>query len=273
MYDKFYILEKDYTGSLVESWKNLSIIPSIKQANDCTPMIMGGDILRKEVRDRLNAGSPTIYIHRGYLGNHIFKIRQWWRYSVNSFANTKLLNIPYERWHLLNLPKHPWKVKKIKNILIAPSKMTSLIWNPELGTSWAESLSNRFPGAKIKIRIKDKTARLRWASLWSDLDWADLVISQSSAITVEALWYGKKVISLYPCPTWAAGASSNFDDWQNPSEPKYRDIWHEHIAWCQFKNEEWYSGEARELIKRYVGSVERYDPEYTYSFNSVNMSS
>jgi hypothetical protein len=149
--------------------------------------------------------------------------------------------------------------------------MTSLIWNSTLGINWAESLLDQFPGANIKIRIKDKTARLRWASLWNDLDWADLIISQSSAITVEALWYGKKVISLYPCPTWAAGASSNFNNWEDPTEPKNRDAWHEHIAWCQFKNEEWISGKALELIYNYIGPIKEYEPEYVYSFNSSNI--
>jgi hypothetical protein len=69
------------------------------------------------------------------------------------------------------------------------------------------------------------------------LDWADLVVSQSSAITCEAFWYGKKVISTEPCPTWAAGRTT-LEDWANPTEPALRAAWHEHIAWCQYTRDQ-----------------------------------
>lgn len=262
----YKILESDFNDSLVSSWTNLEIVKNLSEIKKDDPMIMGGDILRSDVRSRLVESQPTIYIHRGYLGNHLYKTRRWWRYSINSFANTRLLDIPYSRWELLNLPKHPWKVKKVKNVLIAPSKMTSSVWDPELGDSWAESMLDKFPKAKVRIRPKARTPGLRWSTLWEDLDWADLVVSQSSAITVEALWYGKKVISLFPCPTWAAGADSSLENWNDPTEPKYRDAWHEHIAWSQFTNTEWASGDALSMIEQYIGNVQEYKSGVRYDF-------
>jgi hypothetical protein len=260
----YQILKHESDNSFFQNLKNLKIVDDISKISKHDPMIIGGDILRLEVRTRLNEKSPTIYIHRGYLGNHLFKNRKWWRYSVNGFANTKLLEIPYSRWDLLNSPRHPWKVKKVEHVLIAPSKMTGNIWNPEV-ENWAESMLDKFPGAEVKIRPKGARPRIRWATLWEDLDWADLVVSQASAITAEAFWYGKKVISLHPCVTWAAGEQS-LEDWKNSEEPELRDQWHEHLAWCQFRNEEWESGKATELIEKYIGQIDLYDPEHQYNF-------
>ena len=262
----FKILQSDFDGNIICA-KDLSVVNDLAEVEDHEPMIMGGNILRPEVRHRLNRQLPTIFIHRGYLGNHLYKQRRWWRYSVNGFANTQLLPIPYSRWHLLDLPRHPWKVTTVKRVLIAPSKMTSTIWTPETD-AWAESMLYKFPGAEVKIRLKSGKSGLRWNTLWDDLDWADLVVSQASAITAEAFWYGKKVISLYPCPTWAAGTSI-LDTWQDPTEPEHRDDWHEHLAWSQFTDQEWASGQAVESITQYIGPVDQYQSGYSYNFKNL----
>lgn len=261
----YKILEKDFTTDFLNC-KNLKIVKNISEVLDSDTMFMNGNILKPEVRERLNNQNPTVFIHRGYLGNHLYKKRKWWRASVNGFANIKLMPVPHPRWHLLNLPKHPWKVHSVKKILIAPSKMTSIIWDPLVGHNWATNMLDKFPGAEVRIRPKASKPIFRWNTLWEDLDWADLVISQSSAITVEAFWYGKKVISLYPCPTWAAGCNSTLENWEDPSEPDLRDQWHEHIAWSQFTNEEWFSGSAFDLIETYLGPISKYKSGYNYNF-------
>lgn len=261
----YKILEKDFAIELAGR-KQLQVVTNLNDVFQDEPMLMGGDILRDEVQSRLNLQHPTVFIHRGYLGNHLYKTRRWWRYSVNSFANTKLMPVPYSRWNLLNLEKHSWKVKKVKRVLIAPSKLTSKVWSPTEGVNWANSMLDKFPGAEVRIRLKGPKPGIRWSTLWDDLDWADLVVSQASAITAEAFWYGKKVISLFPCPTWAAGSESTLENWQDPSEPLNRDSWHEHLAWSQFTNEEWLSGESFNLIEKYIGDIKNYNPGYNYNF-------
>lgn len=262
----YQILEKDYTGSFFNSWPNLKIINNTNEIDNSVPLITASDVNRSYVRDRLNKKSPTIYIGRGYLGNHLTKSRQWWRYSINSWANIKMHPIPYSRWDSLKLPKHPWKVKKVKNVLIAPSKATQRVWDPILSKPWPETMIDKFPGAEIKIRYKPAKSGLRYQTLFDDLEWADLVVAQGSAITTEAFWYGKKVISLYPCPTWAS-KKFTLEDWQDPTEPENRDEWHEHIAWSQFKISEWETGEALELLESYMPPVVNYDDNYIYKFN------
>ena len=260
----YKILEKDFAAELSDC-KYLQVVNSLVDVNHSDLMFMGADILKAEVRERMNLQSPTIFIHRGYLGNHLYKRRKWWRCSVNGFANTKLMSVPYSRWNLLNLERHPWKVKKIKKVLIAPSKMTSNIWSPGVN-DWTNSMLSQFSGAEVRIRLKGPKPGIRWSTLWEELDWADLVVSQASAITAEAFWYGKKVISFFPCPTWAAGIESTLDNWQDPAEPSGRDYWHEHLAWCQFTNEEWRTGESFELIEKYLGSVSKYQSGHVYNF-------
>jgi hypothetical protein len=123
---------------------------------------------------------------------------------------------------------------------------------------------DKFPGAEVRIRRKGETPGLRWETLWNDLDWADLVVSQSSAITVEAFWYGKKVISTEPCLTWLAGKNT-LEDWKNPEEPIGRDMWHEHVAWNQFTTDEWTSGQAWSLMNMYLGDIRAYPSGHNYS--------
>lgn len=248
-----------YDIKFVENWQDIS---------KNIPVICWADLLRENVRHWLNNRQPAIYCGRGYVGNHLYKKRLISRASVNGWANTVLKPIPYSRWEIMNLPKHPWKVSKIKNVLIAPSKMTCIVWTPDLKWEWATSIVDKFPGAEIKIREKPGKMGNRYNTLWNDLNWADLVVSQSSAITAEAFWYGKKVISTEPCITWAAERTT-FDTWDDPSEPKLRDEWHEHLAWSQYTTEEWLTGHALECLTKYLGPVENYDPEHTYNINIV----
>jgi len=255
--------KKEWFHLYNEKYK-VNILDSADEINPTIPIICSGDLLSSDVRRWLTCGQPAVYVARGYLGNHLYKHRKFFRYSVNGWANIELLPIPYSRWSILGLEKHPWKVKEIKNVLIAPSKMTSKIWTPDLSHNWAEYMSTKFPGANVKIRYKGKsTAGSRYSTLWNDFDWADLVVSQSSAITVEAFWYGKKVISTEPCPTWAASRNT-IDDWQNPAEPELRDLWHEHIAWCQYTVDEIQSGLVLDLLQKYFGNIVKYKHPFKY---------
>jgi hypothetical protein len=241
---------------LCDNWKDVS--PDI-------PVFCYADLTRPHVTTWLNNRQPAIYIGRGYLGNHLHKKRMFYRASVNGWANTVLQPLPHSRWSVMGLPQHPWKVHQVKNVLLAPSKVVTRCWNNQHPTEWVDSFMDQFPGADIRVRMKQGKASNRYATLWQDLDWADLVVTQSSAITCEALWYGKKVISTEPCPTWAAGRTT-LEDWENPAEPSQREAWHEHMAWSQYTRDEWHSGAALDLLEQYLGPVEYYDPGFQYNF-------
>lgn len=249
-------------------FEKIDFIDDWRQVRSDQLVIAGSDVRSWYVRHWLNRRQPALYIGRGYVGNHIAKHRWLWRVSVNGWANTRLMPVLHSRWHLMNLPRHSWKVRQVKRVLIAPSKLTSLSWCHQSPEQWAEDMAKKFPGADVRIRYKARKPWQRWQTLWADLDWADLVVAQSSAITCEAFWYGKKVLSTEPCPTWACGAQ-RIEDWQDPSEPKSRDEWHEHLAWSQYTVEEWTSGKALELIKSYVSDFYKYDPGHTYNFSSI----
>lgn len=243
----------------VENWRDVD--PDIL-------VIAGSDVRSWYVRHWLNRRQPALYIGRGYVGNHTTKHRRFWRVSVNGWANIRMMQVPYSRWNIMDLPKHPWKVTQVKRVLIAPSKLTSLSWGHQNSEQWAESMATQFPGANIRIRYKARKPWLRWETLWSDLDWADLVVAQSSAITCEAFWYGKKVISTEPCLTWACG-SQLVQDWQDPTEPVSREAWHEHLAWSQYTVDEWINGQALKLITQYIGDPLCYDPGHGYNFTAI----
>jgi hypothetical protein len=264
------VLASEYgTYDGIKYWQDCGIdvivVDDWKTVDNTITVLCYSDLQKSHVRYWLNNKQPAIYSGRGYAGNHLYKHRLFHRASVNGWANTKLNPVPHSRWDFMNLPRHHWKVKKVKNVLIAPSKSTAKIWTPELDWRWAESMIEKFPGADVKIRAKPGKAGLRYETLWQDFDWADLVVSQSSAITVEAFWYGKKVISTEPCITWAAGPQE-LDDWQNPKEPELREAWHEHLAWSQFTNDEWKFGKSFELLEQYLGPINLYQSEQIYNF-------
>ena len=257
-----------YLPAWRQYFEQVHILDDWRDVREDMLVIAGSDVRSWYVRHWLNQQQPALYIGRGYVGNHTRKRRELWRVSVNSWANTKLLPVPHSRWATMNLPRHEWKVNKVKNVLIAPSKLTTLSWSHMNPDQWAEGMANQFPGANVRIRYKSKKPWQRWQTLWEDFDWADLVVAQSSAITCEAFWYGKKVISTEPCPTWAAHRAT-LDNWQDPTEPTQRDAWHEHLAWSQYTTQEWTSGQALYLLNQYTGSAYTYDPEYQYNFVSI----
>lgn len=197
--------------------------------------------------------NPYIAINRPYLGSHATKHRNQWRVSVNSLANFTPKKTPIDRWSNINLEMIDWKVKKIENVLIAPPIKPLPIFLNQSMESWSVSMKEQFPGANIKIRYKEgKGKGGRYVTLWNDLDWADLVISFSSAINTEAFWYGKKTISLGICPTWMC-QKPELENWQDPYEPVNRKDWHNHMGWIQFSNSEWMSGDAQEMTFFYQG--------------------
>jgi len=256
---------QEWVGNWTQKRSGVMLCNDWKTALPDDPIFCYADLTRPHVPVWLNNRQPAVYIGRGYLGNHLHKKRMFYRASVNGWANTVLKSFPYSRWSKMNLPRHPWKVKQIKNVLIAPSKVITRCWSNQAPVEWVDSFLDKFPGAEIRVRMKGGKASNRYTTLWHDLDWADLVVSQSSAITCEALWYGKKVISTEPCPTWAAGRTA-LEDWENPAEPDQREAWHEHMAWSQYTRDEWHSGAALDLLEQYLGPVVSYDPEFEYSF-------
>jgi hypothetical protein len=267
--NQIQVLSQEYRDHpWISGWRNkfssIDFLDDWQKASAQKIVVCGADVNQIHVKHWLNQRQSAVYVGRGYCGNHIVKQRKWWRASINSWANTILKSVPYSRWSLLNLPYHKWKVKNINRVLIAPSALATRAWEGQPSQDWATNLLNKFPRAEVKIRFKDSTPGLRYATLWDDLDWCDLVVTQSSSISCEAFWYGKKVISLQPCPTWAAGLTT-LDDWQNPTEPSDRDAWHEHLAWSQYSVNEWSTGEAFELMQQYLGAIETYDPQHTYN--------
>jgi hypothetical protein len=208
---------------------------------------------------------PFFAINRPYIGSWLERKRFSHRVSVNSFACTALGNISHSRWATTRLKKEPWKVKEVKNVLIAPSKKSQGSFTQENVLDWADRLKQELESQGANVKIRPKTGK-KGAQHWGDItrgvtgvfgdngdfEWADLVISYSSAITAEAFWYVKKAISLGVCPTWIA-CDNHLNNWRDPAEPVNRDIWHEHMSWIQFNYDEWYNGSAQEMTVHYQG--------------------
>jgi hypothetical protein len=257
-----------YDENFMKGWKKyldkLIILENLNDASPEIPFILPANPIgftRRWMANKL----PYIAFNRPYIGSWLSSKRFAARISVNSFACTKLGNISHSRWNTTKLEKQPWKVNTVKNILIAPSNKSQKVFTGEDPELWSENLKNFFSAHGCNVKIRPKIGKKGIQHLGDanrgvvglfqrngDFDWADLVISYSSAITCEAFWYGKKAISLGVCPTWVA-CENNLDNWSDPTEPVNRDIWHEHMSWIQFNYDEWYDGSAQEMTIHYQG--------------------
>lgn len=253
---------------IVAGWKRyldqLIILDPTDLPNPEIPLILNAmplGITKQWMKDKL----PFFAMNRAYLGSWKYNNASYSRISVNSFACTKFGNMPYSRWDRLGIEKRPWAVSEVKNVLIAPGKKSHTVFTGEHPADWAERIKGQLEneGATVRIRLKQGKRKVQLLGdpninllpligPGSEFEWADLVISHSSAITTEAFWYGKKAISTGVCPTWVT-CDNTLSNWKNPLEPNDRERWHEHMAWIQFSAEEWYSGEAQESTVFYQG--------------------
>jgi hypothetical protein len=251
-------LDYEYRSEDLAGWKKwcdkIIMIPNAEAGNPEIPLVMGTNLTNRDHRNWIMSNRPYIATNRQLTRNWCDKHRSMGRISVNSYACTKLGNMSYSRWPLQQLEKNPWKVTEVKNVLIAPPEKSIYFWTNQWGLDWAENIKSELEsqGATVKIRTKLRKRGIRNETLFDDLNWADLVVTYSSAISVEALWWGKKAISLGVCPTWTA-CENTLENWKNCAEPVNRDIWHEHISWIQFSYEEFLSGDAQELTYQYQG--------------------
>jgi hypothetical protein len=274
------ICPDDTSLEFIQGWKKyldkLIIIEDYDKADPEIPMIISANPIgfgRRWQKSKF----PFFAVNRQYLGSWLPNGRDSWRVSVNSFAPTKLGTITHSRWHTMGLEKRPWAVTEVKNILIATSKKSQRAFTAEDPMLWAENLKTYFLAQGANVRIRPKVGKRKTQYFGDgqfpgifgndgDFEWADLVISYSSAITAEAFWYGKKAISLGVCPTWVA-CDNTLDNWKNPVEPKLRDSWHEHMSWVQFKHSEWITGDAQEMTVFYQG----WPTDVPNTNNDINM--
>jgi len=218
------------------------------------PLVIGTNLTNRKHRQWVKWKRPYFSMGRPYLGGWASKQLKMRRIAVNSYSPTQLKEVPYSRWNLIGIGRHPWKTKEIKKILIAPPKKSIQWWTGQTDKEWADSVISQLqdPSIEIRTRLKPGKRGVRYSTLWQDFDWADLVISYSSASTVEAFWYGKKVISLGVCPTWWC-CENVLKNWADAKEPLDRDQWHERVAWTQFTYQEFETGDAQEMTVHYQG--------------------
>jgi hypothetical protein len=222
------------------------------------PLLVYSNMATSWIMDWIDKQRPVIAMNRPHLGGwakqYTYGAR---RFSINGYACTRWGQRTHDRFYLLNIPRHAWKVREVRRVLIAPPGKLLWFWQHVQPDQWAQEQAQFFADKGVKVRFRwkydnRKGKKGRYADLWQDLDWADLVVSWGSAITAEAFYYGKKVISLGPCATWTC-CDRDYGNWQDPSEPAGRAEWHEHMAWTQFTQQEMTTGAGAEMILQYQG--------------------
>jgi hypothetical protein len=230
----------------------------LEDLDPAIPLLVYSNMGSNWIVNWIDKQRPVIAMNRPHIGGwakqYTYGAR---RFSINGYACTRWGSRTHDRFSLLNIPQHPWKVREIRRVLIAPPGKLLWFWQGIEATEWAQQQAAFFSDKSVEVRYRwkyenRKGKKGRYVDLWQDLDWADLVISWGSAITAEAFYYGKKVISLGPCPTWTC-CDRDLSNWQDPTEPAGRAEWHEHMAWTQFTQQEMTSGAGAEMILQYQG--------------------
>ena len=245
-----------------EEWlpvvQNFTLHDTPDQLDPAVPLLTYANLRSKWLIKWIDDGRPVITMNRphiaGWAGQYDADAR---RFAVGGVACTTWGKRTHDRFHLLKIPRHKWKVKKIRRVLIAPPGKLLWFWKRIRAEEWAQQQAAFFADKGVEVRFRWKYENRkgkggRYVDLWQDLDWADLVISWGSAITAEAFWYGKKVISLAPCPTWVC-CDRDYSNWSDAREPQSRDEWHEHMAWTQFTRAEMRDGVGANMILQYQG--------------------
>ena len=144
---KYQILAGEFDEPFIKGWQKftgrLILVERVQDADPGIPLIIPANPLGF-IGSWMQAKNPYIAINRPYLGSWVSKNRVAARVSINSFAPTKLKPIPYSRWNTVRLEKQPWKVKEVKNVLIAPSKKSQGIFTGFDITQWSEKLKTFF---------------------------------------------------------------------------------------------------------------------------------
>lgn len=262
------IYPPEWSPEFVNGWRKyldkLIVIDTVAEASPDIPFILPANPLGWAGK-WMAKKYPFFAINRPYIGSWLSSKRFSYRVSVNSFACTAIGNMTHSRWPTTRLDKQPWKVNEVRNILIAPSRKSQRIFTGQDPSIWSQEMKLFFESKGCNVRIRPKVGK-KGVQHWGlkeknivglfekdgDFDWADLVVSYSSAITAEAFWYGKKAISLGVCPTWVA-CENNLTNWSDAREPKKRDLWHEHVSWIQYNFDEWNDGSAQEMTVHYQG--------------------
>lgn len=218
---------------------------------DVIPIIGCSPPLRPFIRHCRSVGRPFIYWDRGYL-RRVFATwlprgdsGGYYRWHINSFQMSRILQVPDDRWRTLNLAGQvrPWNKKGTK-IVIADTLPD--YWNLRgLPEDWSYRIAAKLRKRTARpITVRHKESQI---PLQEELKDAHCLVAHGSIAAVESVVFG--------CPVFVDQESAaalvgkvGFDDIENPIYPD-RTQWLNSLAYCQFNEDELVDGTLWRLLQ------------------------
>ena len=220
-----------------------------------TCYFVGGPIFCLEQLQHLRDRSACfINIDKGYFSNK--KSTSHWRVSFNELQNTRVLQVPDDRWQAFGIELQPPRRDGSYILILAPS-VNPLKYHTEYDDplAWALTIKNQllqFTTRKIFIRFKDNVKKGVDPLIKYLQDcWA--VVSLQSVGAVQALIHGVPAINLASSCLDSLSIEKNLENIDTVQCPQDRYHWLCGLAYSQFTTEEIRSGQALNLIAQYHG--------------------
>jgi len=243
------------TGGPVKTLEDLERLPA-----DQIPAVGGWPPLRP-LLDRWQAsGRPWLYWDRGYLRrSHTTWLPRgtnggYYRWHLNDFQMRRVVDRPDDRLSLLRAPPGPWRREGEHIVVAAPSETYAAFHGIPDWT--AVTVARLRELTRRPVRIREKNSQ---TPLGDDLRGAHALVTHGSVAAVEAVMLGCPVFVDPSCAAAAVGRTELVEI----ERPRYPDRtrWLRSLAYCQFTEEEMFSGNIWGLLDEGSGNRGRHHPE------------
>lgn len=239
-------------NSIIDAFGHQLDISEHNTIDDHACYFVGGPIFCLEELQQIRIKSAAfINIDKGYFSNK--KSTSHWRVSFDELQNTRLLDVPNDRWQAFDINLQPPRRYGSYILILAPS-VNPLRYHTSYSDPvvWALTIKNQllqYTKRKIFIRFKDNVKKgVDPLIKYLEDCWA--VVSLQSVGAVQALIHGVPAINLASSCLDSLSRENleNIDVVQCP-EDRYQ--WLCSLAYSQFTIDEIRSGHALDLIAQY----------------------
>jgi hypothetical protein len=211
---------------------------------------------RKLIHWCLENNHTFYYMDSGYVGNyksqsnpHGWKV--WHRIVKNNVQHNVIVDRPDDRWKRL---EYPIENRKQGNhiLLVTPSEKPCKFYGIERDEWVEQTVAEIKKHTDRPIRIRDKAPRQQriTSTIFDDLNNCHALVTYQSIAAVESVLYGVPAFTLAPTAADPV-ADKDLSLIETPTQQDEDKIykWACHLAYGQFHNDEFRSGEAYKILR------------------------
>lgn len=239
-----------YINMLAQGW-GLQPVSDFDYGDSQDPIVIRGILKHKLIKRCWADGRTFYFVDTGYFGNGRWKT--WHRITRNNLVQTKILNVPGDRWERHGIKFQPWRYGR--NIIVAaPDEKPCKFYDIDLN-QWIKDTVNKIQQHTdrpiiVRQRAKNRIDRIQNDTLADALQDAHALVTFNSNAAVESVLLGVPAFTLAP----NAAEPVALQDLSQIETPHYPDqdklyAWASSLAYSQFHNSELVSGQALEMIQ------------------------